>query len=339
MTTGSSMSPSRTPIFDWLRHGLAFIVIFSHCIPLLRGTNDTELLMLLTDGQLTFGTLAVFVFFALSGYLITSSWQREPNIRTFLIRRLARILPAWGSAMIFGAVIVLPLVTGQWPHDREVLVGFLPLTWVLPHNPYPWKINAVLWTIPYEVLCYLLVVLAGILHLVTKRGIIAILVMLGSIAFFLHSQFGTIPLTVLLVIAFWAGALAQYIVIPRQLRWLHALMIAALPLIVAHHLVLILLPLYVGWLLMWLPQCRARPLPVDWSYGLYVYTFPIQQGIVAVLGNGLSPLLLATLSLCLSLPICALSWHWLEAPVLRWVRPAAPMKISQKIAAVYEQEA
>lgn len=312
------MPTSRTPILDWLRHGLALMVICSHSIPLLLGTGRTDPLMRLTNGQLTFGTFAVFLFFALSGYLITASWQRDPNVRSFLYRRLSRILPAWIAAMVFGAVVVLPLVSGQWPHDPQVLVGYLPVPSVLPNNPYPWKLNAAIWTIPYELLCYLLVVLFGVCGSVTQRGIIAILVTFSSIVALLYMQLGAVPLQLLFITAFWAGGLARHTAITRRYAWIHWLVVATIPFVIASQLVIVLLPVYAYWLLTWLPQMHAPALPVDWSYGLYVYSFPIQQGLVAAFGSRLTPPFLTVACLCISVPICATSWRWVESPMLRW---------------------
>ena len=53
----------------------------------------------------------------------------------------------------------------------------------------------------------------------------------------------------------------------------------------------------------------------DYSYGLYVYSFPLQQSLMERL-PGLEPAGLFALSLPLGLGVAALSWHWLERPAL-----------------------
>ena len=316
------MSVSRSPILDWLRHGLAVAVILSHCIPLLRGDNATEPLMVLTSGQLTTGTLAVFMFFALSGYLITGSWCRDPQLAGFAKRRLARILPAWGLAMVFGAWVVLPLVGGQWPRNFQTLAGVDKIASVFPQNPYPGVLNAPLWTIQFEILCYCLVATLGRLKLLTKRGIGLWLVMISALLVLEHVLMG-LSLPLLLIATFWLGALARFSA-KTWPRWTWAAIALTIPLATLGNVVVMLLPLYAFWLLTWLPFVPARRLPVDWSYGLYVYTFPIQQGIVATLGPQIHPLVLATLSLAISLPLCALSWRWIESPILRRATERTP---------------
>ena len=55
----------------------------------------------------------------------------------------------------------------------------------------------------------------------------------------------------------------------------------------------------------------------DASYGVYVYAFPTQQAIAAVVG-AMSPLLLFALAFPVVVLIAAASWAWLEKPALRW---------------------
>jgi peptidoglycan/LPS O-acetylase OafA/YrhL len=324
------MPTSRSPILDWLRHGLAVIVILSHSFRLLYGSNATEPLMLLTGGQLTMGTLAVFMFFALSGYLITASWRRDPQIARFAKRRLARILPAWGLAMVFGVWVVLPLFSGQWTTNPHILLGAETVASVFPYNPYPGMLNASLWTIPLELLCYCLVALLGYLRLLTKRGIELCLLVIG-VVLSIEILWTELWPQLLLIATFWSGALAHFRAHTTWRRSSLALIALTIPLAIATHVFVVVLPIYAYWLLTWLPDCPAPKLRVDWSYGLYVYTYPIQQGIVAALGPQIHPLVLASLSVALGLPICALSWRWIEAPILRRATGRTPHTRGQAI--------
>ena len=56
----------------------------------------------------------------------------------------------------------------------------------------------------------------------------------------------------------------------------------------------------------------------DFSYGLYIYAFPVQQLIIHVYkdGKGLNPYTLAILSFFVTLALSALSWHLIEKPFL-----------------------
>lgn len=60
---------------------------------------------------------------------------------------------------------------------------------------------------------------------------------------------------------------------------------------------------------------------LDYSYGIYIYAFPIQQALVGFYPK--MPLLLyLLLSTVCTLSLAALSWHWIEKPALR-LKPRA----------------
>ena len=60
--------------FDALRLVAAISVIFSHAFLIGEGRQDGEPLMRLTGGQTILGVVGVFVFFTISGYLVTQSF-------------------------------------------------------------------------------------------------------------------------------------------------------------------------------------------------------------------------------------------------------------------------
>jgi len=81
-----SLTPSsnKFPVLDGLRAISILLVLACHLLPLGPKTlrlNDTA------------GAMGMSLFFALSGFLITSGLMRNPRILDFLVRRLARILP------------------------------------------------------------------------------------------------------------------------------------------------------------------------------------------------------------------------------------------------------
>lgn len=74
--------------FDLLRLVAATAVLFSHQFQVL-GRPEPKIF-----GQVTLGVFSVFIFFALSGRLITQSWERNPQVKYFLLKRCLRIFPA-----------------------------------------------------------------------------------------------------------------------------------------------------------------------------------------------------------------------------------------------------
>ena len=100
--------------FDFIRLFLAVLVIFSHSYPLGTGSELAGAdFNILTKGQVTGGHLAVDLFFIISGFLITASFERSKSIATYLKKRFLRIYPGFVVAMLFGLVIVLPASGGH----------------------------------------------------------------------------------------------------------------------------------------------------------------------------------------------------------------------------------
>jgi peptidoglycan/LPS O-acetylase OafA/YrhL len=61
----------------------------------------------------------------------------------------------------------------------------------------------------------------------------------------------------------------------------------------------------------------------DYSYGVYIYAFPVQQMLVAWFpGLGIWPLTAAAGAITLLLAV--LSWHGVESPALRWRHRSRP---------------
>jgi len=79
--------------FDALRLIAALSVVFSHSFLIAEGSEANEPFIWLTGNQCILGLVGVFVFFVISGHLVTESWCRRPLPGRFLLRRTARIYP------------------------------------------------------------------------------------------------------------------------------------------------------------------------------------------------------------------------------------------------------
>lgn len=97
--------------FDILRLIFAIMVIYSHSFALTGNpTGATEIVIKLTKA-IDAGSLAVFGFFILSGFLTTQSIENSRNYLDFLLKRLIRIVPAFFVCLVLISFVVGPLFT------------------------------------------------------------------------------------------------------------------------------------------------------------------------------------------------------------------------------------
>src|SRR6202140_773674 len=97
--------------FYALRLIAALSVVFSHSFLIAEGTEANEPFVRLTGNQCILGLVGVFVFFIISGYLVTESWCRSPMPGRFALRRGLRIYPGLLVNVAICAFLIGPLVT------------------------------------------------------------------------------------------------------------------------------------------------------------------------------------------------------------------------------------
>ncbi len=166
--------------FNLIRMIAAFSVLVSHAWPLSLGPGAAEPLSLRFSYSL--GGLAVIVFFGISGFLITRSFDRQP-VGRWASARVLRLAPGLFVALALTVVILGPIVTA-WPPGKYwtngqtytyvyrnlTLYQMQPkLSGLFLDNPYPAAVNGSLWTLYYEVLCYIAVGVLGLLGFVRHR--------------------------------------------------------------------------------------------------------------------------------------------------------------------------
>src|ERR1700739_1019194 len=103
--------PPRQNNFDVLRLFAAISVIFSHSFLIAEGTQDHEWLIRLTNNQSILGLVGVFVFFAISGFLVTQSFEQTGDAWRFLAKRAFGLFPGLFVATVLSAFVLAPLVT------------------------------------------------------------------------------------------------------------------------------------------------------------------------------------------------------------------------------------
>src|SRR5437588_12535091 len=97
--------------FDALRLVAALSVVFSHSFLVAEGSEANEPFVWLSGNQCILGLVGVFVFFVISGYLVTESWCRRPLPGQFALRRGLRIYPGLMVNVALCAFVIGPLVS------------------------------------------------------------------------------------------------------------------------------------------------------------------------------------------------------------------------------------
>ena len=339
-------SASHANNFDSLRLIFAVLVIFSHSFPLTRGSNATEPLSRITFGQITFGNISVWAFFVISGFLITQSWQRSPKVVKYLKRRVGRIYPGFIVAAILTALIVVPIAADPATYTPISIKSFIastlrlqifPTSPIFVHNPGANALNGSLWSVPYEFWCYLGVMTLGLVGLLRRRAVVVVLFAL-VVALHLYMDisgwtpagamlgqiFGYPPFWVTVLPFYLAGTIFQ-IYGGRVLLRTPLLAIAAAVLIASNfvpHGLVVTMPICGSYLLMGLAYLPwLHPLNLgrfgDFSYGTYLYAFPIQQLLVQRAHGAISPLMLFAEAAPFTLMVGALSWFLVERHFLQ----------------------
>ena len=96
--------------FDFLRLFFALMVVYGHSWTYGFGKGSEALKIRDMYGELAFGGFAVYGFFVISGFLITASIFRSNNLVEFFGKRFMRIMPGFWSCLVVLAMIVAPIL-------------------------------------------------------------------------------------------------------------------------------------------------------------------------------------------------------------------------------------
>lgn len=347
----STLSTGRDNNLNLIRAVAATLVLVSHAYPIALGAGTSEPLSAKMDRSL--GSLSVYVFFVISGFLITQSFDRASSWQSFLVARILRLMPGLIVSLLIVGLLVGPLVTtlpiGAYLTD-STLVRFLlgntslvfmqyELPGVFEDQPYTAIVGSI-WTLFYEVFCYGGVFVLGIMGLIRYPHVAtAILLAVLGVIYLGDLLFDRLPTRAEhiqnLTAPFIMGMLAYFQRDRLPLLWWMLPVLAALPVLTfgtaAYHLALCLALGYWTLWLAYVPGGAIRRFNAlgDYSYGIYIYAFPIQGLAVYVMGPQS-----AVENILYSLPptilLGVLSWYLVEKPamdrkrhIVGWMTPKA----------------
>lgn len=328
------------PGFDALRFFLSVAIVVYHAKQVVLGREATSYQASILYPYLL---ALVPVFFCLSGFLVTGSAVRTRSIKTFLTNRSLRIFPALTVEVALSALILGPLLTTMDLQDYFQAKKFysyfgniigrvrMSLPGVFEHHPVPDTVNASLWTLQPEFYCYLIMTVLMFSTLVYRRLLATVLYsVFTAVLSWMNWQSGlghpgdVFPGHVIVyyfatgMIAFhWVRAIPIHLGLFLVAATLSYWMITTPGLMFLASIPVAYCTIYIGlskFPLMY-PFNRG-----DYSYGIYLFNFPIQQTVVHFLPDVRHWWLLLFISLPLTILFAAASWRWVEKPALRLKR-------------------
>ena len=348
-------SSGRDNNFNLIRIVAAALVLASHAWPMTYGRAVPEPLEAYTNYSL--GELAVYVFFGLSGYLITGSYLRTKDPVQFIKARALRLFPGLAVSLALVGFVMGPMVTTFPPieyllNSRTWLAFLRNLTLfsnqfglpgVFKENLNP-GVQGSIWTLKYEVGCYLMVLILGRSGLLYRGWPMVFLAVFATVGWMVLLPYSTPPASKLFLpfelalpfvigMAFWIWRDA----IPLNMLVLVALACVAFAFLQARftYPILVVFLIYGTLWFAYRPRglIRAYNRVGDYSYGTYIYAWPLQE-LVVWLWHPATPLIHIALALPLTLVAAVLSWHLIERPalaVLRRMRQAHQIDVKDRV--------
>jgi peptidoglycan/LPS O-acetylase OafA/YrhL len=335
MRTIESLARGRDNNFNLIRVVAAAAVLVSHSWPIALGRGAIE--PLATEAPTNLGRLAVAVFFVVSGFFITKSFDRRESVLAFGVARVLRIFPELLIVLLLTLLLLGPVFTRlplaeyfgslrTWAYvPRNFLLVRLQydLPGVFPANPAGPGINGSLWTLWYEVSCYAGVVAIGLVGLLRPRRFPCFLTAYAVLYVVLRARQPALPPTPFMELSlpFVIGACCYVFGRYLPLSFVFVVLLAGVAALlhgtaVYREAFICALAYAVFWLAaIERPTLRAYNQLGDYSYGMYIFAFPIQQSIAALM-PGVSPGALIPAALALTIPCAVASWHFVEKPAL-----------------------
>lgn len=314
----------------------ALMVLYDHAFVFLGSPKPLFL------GYYPLGPLGVFIFFSISGYLVAQSWDRDPDFWRFLLRRVLRIFPGLSICIILSVSVLGPLLTDlslteyfSHPATFGYLSNiFLYVTYYLPgvfeSNRVANAVNGSLWSLPAEFAMYILLCTLGLLKFKKIHyWILFVIFAYLSIRWLPHAKeqlvFYRTDLREVVSsgVYFWIGCVFYVSNLKKYFSLSNALIVFVLLLCTTRWPTLFqvygffAIPFLVLSFGLSSHHYLVKLTRFDFSYGVYIYAFPVQQTLVKLWPDMslVSHLLIASAA---STILAAFSWYFIEKPSLKF---------------------
>lgn len=344
----SDLSTGKDNNLNLIRFTLAFFVLLSHSFALVYGGSYVE--NNIKSLHIAMGGIAVDMFFIISGFLIAKSYIYSKSVKQYIKARALRIYPAAIAMTIFciilGAIYTttslknyfINLDTFKFLINNSILLFGIEhnLPHVFTSNPFPNEVNGSLWTLRYEIKMYAIIAVmySALLYLSKKISFVkvkeTILIFTIGIVLFhiLNNQFNIITSNYpRLLSMFFMGA--SFFLWSDRIKLSTSLFLLCVTILfissfeqnlyfIAYCITLPLILFYLAYI----PKGIIRKYNNigDYSYGFYIYAFPVQQAVVATNPN-ISVTFMILVSFSITFLLSVLSWHFIESKFLKKKEP------------------
>jgi len=337
------MQAGHANAYDVLRLALAASVLYSHGF--LAGGFGGPFERAVPTGMNP-GDLAVLGFFGLSGWLIPASLERSRSTYDFLGKRAARILPGFWVCLVATAFAFGPAI--EWVREGSIAgyewdqaagyvlsnAGLAVRQWsigdLLAGLPFEDAVNVSLWTLWGEFQCYVATLVLGRFGCLGKGRPVLLVLLGGGLAAYAASPAGAHQTEgpTYLVLGHHLHVYVAYLVGTTLYAYRDRVPLGRGMAVVAAGACVVagvaggfdlLAPVTVSLLVLAGGRLAAVPLRHDFSYGLYIYGFPVQQ-LLASTGAFPSPEAFLAASMAGAGACAVLSWFLVERPAIGFGR-------------------
>jgi peptidoglycan/LPS O-acetylase OafA/YrhL len=329
------------PGFDGLRLLAALSVAFSHSFLIAAGSHEGDLIGQ-WFGSNSLGLYGVYTFFIISGFLLAQSLSQKSGAVQFAINRILRIYPGLIFCVLVTVMLLGPIgssLSWQQYFGDPSLVEYvkhtlsclcvdneLPGVFAYQGGLLPKVVNGALWSLSYEVLSYLLLLLVWL----TFRNISAVGVtfaMFGIWAMFSPSVAHDVIPGVAYTLPYFAGGVFVYIIYHwfGLGGWMAACCFAGLLLSVVFGVQSYAYAFLGAYLIAFLGNRPNVGSTVagragDLSYGIYLFHWPVLQ-LVKQYSQTENPFLLMTVAAPFIVGAATVSYHLVERRALGLKKP------------------
>ena len=308
-------------IFDYIRILLAIFVIVAHSYPIFFGVGASDIITSKLLRTESLGGIAVIGFFILSGFMITQSILHCKSMKEFMLKRVIRVFPALIVMLLLTIFVLGPMV-----YDGNIADYFKnPSVWkylgqninlfgntaytidgVFTINPYPGAINGSLWSLKHEFILYIVLMVLSMCAVLKNRKTMLGFTIVSIITYVLNIQLTPIfnhltyigvimeinqfvKLTMYFLIGSSIYLYRDKIKMNFQYFMLAVIiLLAGITLNATKYALIITMP----YIIMYIGTFKFKKNILgkigDFSYGLYIYAFPIQQLLVFYFKDNLS---------------------------------------------------